>query len=62
MPEASTAEYVIDEITETVDYVREHGIKDMVEGVTAWAKDHPAQALIGALALCFLAAVMVRRH
>ena len=62
MPETSTAEYVMDEITETVDYVREHAIKDMVKDVTSWVKANPTPALIGALALGFLVAVLVRRR
>ena len=61
MPEASTAEYVMDEINETVDYVREHGLKNVVQDATSWAKNHPTQALVGALALGFLVAVLVRR-
>jgi len=62
MPEASTAEYVIDEITETVDYVREHALKDMVKDVTSWVKEHPTHALIGAVALGFLATMLLRRR
>ena len=62
MPEASTVDDVMDEITETVDYVREHGLKDVVNGVTSWAKGHPTHALIGAVALGFLIAVLVRRR
>ena len=62
MPEASTVDQIMDEVTDTVDYVREHGIKDMVSGVTSWVKAHPTQALIGALALGFLVAALSRRH
>lgn len=62
MPEASTVETVIDEMAATVDYVREHGVEDVVEGVTGWVKANPTYALVGALALGFLAAVLLRRH
>jgi ElaB/YqjD/DUF883 family membrane-anchored ribosome-binding protein len=62
MPETSTAEHVINEISETAEYVREHAIKDMVNDVTSWVKAHPTQALLGALALGFLASVLLRRH
>lgn len=62
MPEASTVDQIMDEVTDTVDYVREHGVKEVVSSVTSWVKAHPTQALIGALAIGFLAAVLTRRH
>jgi hypothetical protein len=61
MPEA-TVEDIIDDVTDTVEYVRELGITDMVNSATSWVKAHPTQALIGALALGFLVAVLARRQ
>jgi hypothetical protein len=34
----------------------------MVNDVTSWVKAHPTQALLGALALGFLASLLLRRH
>lgn len=62
MPEATTVDEIMEEVSSTVEYVREHGLKDMVSGVTSWVKAHPTQALVGALALGFLAAALTRRH
>ena len=45
----------------TAGYIRENRVKDMVADVTAYVKAHPAQALIGAVAVGFIAGRMLRR-
>ena len=44
-----------------VDYFRENGIDDVVEDATRFMRSHPTQALIGAIALGFIAGRMARR-
>jgi len=50
-----------DQFSSTVDYVRENGVQDMMDDVTSYVKAHPAQALIGAVVLGFVAGRMARR-
>ena len=46
----------------TADYFREHEMKEMVSDLNSYVKSHPTQALLGAAALGFLTAVLLRRR
>ena len=43
-------------------YLREHDAKAMLSDLQSFVKSHPAQALIGAVAVGFLAAALLRRR
>jgi len=45
-----------------VDYFRNHDTSDMLEDLNGYVKNHPTQALLGAAALGFLAAALLRRR
>ena len=50
-----------DRIGGAAQYLREHEVKDMMSSVESFVKDHPAQALIGAAVVGFLAGRSIRR-
>jgi ElaB/YqjD/DUF883 family membrane-anchored ribosome-binding protein len=50
-----------DTLGATAGYVRSHSVRDMVDDATDFVKDHPGQALLGAVALGFFAGWMMRR-
>lgn len=50
-----------DKIGATADYVRDHGMKDMLVDMESYVKSHPTQALIGAAVVGFLAGRAMRR-
>jgi len=48
-------------LEDAVGYFREHGVQDVVSDVMDYAKTHPAQAIIGAAVLGFVAGQLIRR-
>jgi ElaB/YqjD/DUF883 family membrane-anchored ribosome-binding protein len=51
-----------DKLGATADYLRNHDARDIVDDVKSFAKAHPTQALVGAVALGFLAGRLFRRN
>jgi len=49
-----------DKIGATAQYIREHEVKDMMSEVEDFIKAHPAQALLGAVVVGFLAGRSMR--
>jgi ElaB/YqjD/DUF883 family membrane-anchored ribosome-binding protein len=49
-----------DRIDGAAQYLRNHEVKDVMSGVEAFIKDHPAQALLGAAVVGFLAGRSMR--
>jgi len=49
-----------DKIGGAAQYVREHDVKDVMSEVESFVKDHPTQALIGAVVVGFLAGRSMR--
>jgi hypothetical protein len=49
------ANQAADKIGATAEYLREHEVKDMMADLQSFIKAHPAQALIGAVVVGFLA-------
>ena len=52
----------VDQFNSATDYFREHDVKEITEDAKAWVREHPTQALIGAAALGFLTAALLRRR
>jgi ElaB/YqjD/DUF883 family membrane-anchored ribosome-binding protein len=52
---------VKDRVENAVEYVREHGMQDVVDDLMRYVKSHPTQALIGAAVLGFVAGQIIRR-
>ena len=52
----------VDQFNATAGYLREHDVKAMADDLTSWVKSHPAQALIAAAAVGFVAAALLRRR
>jgi ElaB/YqjD/DUF883 family membrane-anchored ribosome-binding protein len=50
-----------DRIDGAAQYLREHEVKDMMSGVQSFIREHPAQALLGAALVGFLAGRSMRR-
>jgi ElaB/YqjD/DUF883 family membrane-anchored ribosome-binding protein len=55
------AHQAADGLGATAGYLRENKVGDMMADVEAYLKAHPAQALVGAAVLGFLAGRMLRR-
>jgi ElaB/YqjD/DUF883 family membrane-anchored ribosome-binding protein len=55
-------EQAVKKLNAAADYFREHEVNEIVSDLQSYVKSHPAQALLGAAALGFLAAVLLRRH
>ena len=49
-----------DRIGGAAQYLRDHEVKDVMSGVETFVKDHPAQALLGAAVVGFLAGRSMR--
>jgi len=49
-----------DKIGGAAEYLREHEVKDMMSEVESFVKEHPAQALLGAVVVGFLAGRSMR--
>ena len=49
-----------DRIDGAAQYLRDHEVKDMMSGVESFVKEHPAQALLGAVVVGFLAGRSMR--
>ena len=58
---ATVGQDAIAKLSGAADYFREHEMQEIVSDVQGYVKTHPAQALLGAAALGFLAAVLLRR-
>ena len=52
----------VDQFNAATEYFRGHEMKEIADDAKAWVRQHPAQALIGAAALGFLAAALLRRR
>ena len=52
----------VDQFNSTAGYLREHDVKEMADDLNSWVKSHPAQALIAAAAVGFVAAAFLRRR
>ena len=50
-----------DTLGASADYLRQHRVGDMWDDIQGYAKSHPAQALVGAVAVGFLAGWVLRR-
>jgi len=55
------ADTAAEQVHATAEYFRDHDMKAVESDVKAYTREHPAQSLIGAAALGFLAAVLIRR-
>jgi len=51
-----------DQFNAATDYFRDHEMKEIAEDAKAWVREHPTQAIIGAAALGFLTAALLRRR
>ena len=51
-----------DRAKQTAQYFREHDMSAIVSDANSYVKAHPTQALLGAAALGFFAAVLLRRR
>jgi ElaB/YqjD/DUF883 family membrane-anchored ribosome-binding protein len=58
---AAVGQDAITKLSGAADYFREHEMKEIVSDLQGYVKTHPTQALLGAAALGFLAAVLLRR-
>lgn len=58
---AAVGQDAIKQLNTAADYFREHEMKEIVSDLQGYVKTHPTQALLGAAALGFLAAVLLRR-
>jgi ElaB/YqjD/DUF883 family membrane-anchored ribosome-binding protein len=52
----------VDQFNAATEYFRGHEMQEIADDAKAWVRQHPAQALIGAAALGFLAAALLRRR
>ena len=52
---------VRDQVDHTVKYFKNHDTKQMLNDVTSFVKSHPAQALVGAVVVGFVAARLLRK-
>jgi ElaB/YqjD/DUF883 family membrane-anchored ribosome-binding protein len=57
----NAASTVRDRLDDTVSYFRDNDARRMADDLTSYVKSHPAQALIGAIAIGFFAGRMIRR-
>ena len=58
---ATAGQDAIKKLGHAADYFREHEMQEIVSDLQGYVKTHPTQALLGAAALGFLAAVLLRR-
>jgi ElaB/YqjD/DUF883 family membrane-anchored ribosome-binding protein len=59
------AEYgrkAVDQFSAAGEYFQGHDMKEIAEDAKAWVRQHPTQAIIGAAALGFLTAALLRRR
>jgi ElaB/YqjD/DUF883 family membrane-anchored ribosome-binding protein len=52
----------VNRLSETATYFREHDVQAITNDVKGWVKANPTQALIGAVAIGFLAGALLRRR
>jgi ElaB/YqjD/DUF883 family membrane-anchored ribosome-binding protein len=58
---AEFGQQAAERVNRTTAYFREHDMKDVVGDMKAYTRSHPAQILLGAVALGFLMTVLIRR-
>jgi len=58
---ATASQDAIRKLGNAADYFRENEMQEIVSDLQGYVKTHPTQALLGAAALGFLAAVFLRR-
>lgn len=58
----AVGEQAVNKLSSAADYFREHEMKEVVSDLQSYVKTHPTQALLGAAALGFIAAVLLRRN
>ena len=51
-----------DQLNAATDYFRGHDMKEIADDAKAWVRENPTQAIIGAAAVGFLAATLLRRR
>lgn len=51
-----------DQFNAATEYFRDHEMREIADDAKAWVREHPTQALLGAAALGFLAAALLRRR
>lgn len=52
----------VDQFNAASEYFRGHDMKEIADDARAWVREHPTQAIIGAAALGFLTAALLRRR
>jgi ElaB/YqjD/DUF883 family membrane-anchored ribosome-binding protein len=52
----------VDQFNAATEYFRGHEMQEIAADAKAWVREHPTQALIGAAALGFLTAALLRRR
>lgn len=52
----------VDQFNSATEYFRDHDMRQIADDARSWVREHPTQALIGAAALGFLAAALLRRR
>jgi ElaB/YqjD/DUF883 family membrane-anchored ribosome-binding protein len=58
---ATAGQDAVRKLSHAADYFRENEMKEIVSDLQGYVKTHPTQALLGAAALGFLAAILLRR-
>jgi ElaB/YqjD/DUF883 family membrane-anchored ribosome-binding protein len=59
---ARVGDQAVSRLNDAAEYFREHEMNEIVSDLQSYVKTHPAQALLGAAALGFIAAVLLRRN
>lgn len=59
---ARAGDEAVSRLNDAANYFREHEMKEIVSDLQSYVKSHPTQALLGAAALGFIAAVLLRRN
>ena len=59
---ARAGDEAVGRLNDAANYFREHEMKEIVSDLQSYVKSHPTQALLGAAALGFIAAVLLRRN
>ena len=52
----------VDQFNAASEYFRGHDMKEIADDAKEWVRQHPTQAIIGAAALGFLTAALLRRR
>ena len=57
----AVGEEAVNRLGEAANYFRDHDVREITSDLQSYVKSHPTQALLGAAALGFIAAVLLRR-